>query len=151
MKSFRARVTACIASLFALAFLSIPSAFAADIPSERDQDVMIRSTLASFNDANVANNYTVFMAKTSRQLQAQVTPETLQTIFVSFRDKQMFFDDIVTATRVSSEPTKLDEEGVLVLAGVFKTDEMKVTYRLRFVMNARVWKLLGINVNTSNT
>jgi hypothetical protein len=151
MKSFRARVTACIASLFALAFLSIPPAFAADIPSERDQDVMIRSTLASFNDANVANNYTVFMAKTSRQLQAQVTPETLQTIFVSFRDKQMFFDDIVTATRVSSEPTKIDEEGVLVLAGVFKTDEMKVTYRLRFVMNARVWKLLGINVNTSNT
>ena len=151
MKSFRARVTACIASLFALAFLSIPSAFAADIPSERDQDVMIRSTLASFNDANVANNYTVFMAKASRQLQAQVTPETLQTIFVSFRDKQMFFDDIVTATRVSSEPTKIDEEGVLVLAGVFKTDEMKVTYRLRFVMNARVWKLLGINVNTSNT
>jgi hypothetical protein len=150
MKSFRARVTACIASLFALAFLSIPPAFAADIPSERDQDVMIRSTLASFNDANVANNYTVFMAKTSRQLQAQVTPETLQTIFVSFRDKQMFFDDIVTATRVSSEPTKIDEEGVLVLAGVFKTDEMKVTYRLRFVMNARVWKLLGINVNTSN-
>jgi hypothetical protein len=151
MKSFRARVTACIASLFALAFLSIPPAFAADIPSERDQDVMIRSTLASFNDANVANNYTVFMAKTSRQLQAQVTPETLQTIFVSFRDKQMFFDDIVTATRVSSEPTKIDEEGVLVLAGVFKTDEMKVTYRLRFVMNARVWKLLGINVNTSNS
>ena len=151
MKSFRARITACIASLFALAFLSIPSAFAADIPSERDQDVMIRSTLATFNDANVANNYTVFMAKASRQLQAQVTPEKLQTIFGSFRDKQMFFDDIVTATRVSSEPTKIDEEGVLVLAGAFKTDEMKVTYRLRFVMNARVWKLLGINVNTSNT
>jgi len=151
MKSFRARITACIASLFALAFLSIPSAFAADIPSERDQDVMIRSTLASFNDANVANNYTVFMAKASRQLQAQVTPEKLQTIFGSFRDKQMFFDDIVTATRVSSEPTKIDEEGVLVLAGAFKTDEMKVTYRLRFVMNARVWKLLGINVNTSNS
>jgi len=149
MKSFRARITACIASLFALAFLSIPSAFAADIPSERDQDVMIRSTLASFNDANVANNYTVFMAKASRQLQAQVTPEKLQTIFGSFRDKQMFFDDIVTATRVSSEPTKIDEEGVLVLAGAFKTDEMKVTYRLRFVMNAKVWKLLGINVNTN--
>ena len=149
MKSFRVRVTACIASLFALAFLSIPSAFAADIPSERDQDVMIRSTLATFNDANMANNYTVFMAKASRQLQAQVTPENLQTAFVPFRDKRMFFDDIVTATRVSSEPTKIDEEGVLVLAGTFKTDEMKVTYRLRFVMNAKVWKLLGINVNTS--
>ena len=151
MKSFRVRVTTCIASLFALAFLSIPSAFAAEMPSEHEQDVMIRSTLATFNDANVANNYTVLMAKASRQLQTQVTPEKLQTIFASFRDTRMFFDDIVTARRESSEPAKIDDEGVLVLAGTFKTDEMKVTYRLRFVPNARVWKLLGLNVNTSNT
>lgn len=149
MKSFRVRVTACVASLFALAMMSIPQAFAADIPSEREQDVMIRSTLATFNDANMTNNYTVMMAKASRQLQTQVTAEKLQTIFVSFRDKQMFFEDISTAARESSEAAKIDEEGVLVLTGTLKTDEMKVKYRLRFVQNAKVWKLLGINVNTS--
>jgi len=149
MKSFRVHVTTCLASLFALAMMSIPQAFAAEIPSEREQDVMIRSTLATFNDANMSNNYTVLMSKASRQLQTQVTPEKLQTIFVSFRDKQMFFEDIITAARDSSEPAKIDEEGVLVLAGTLKTDEMKVKYRLRFVLNAKVWKLLGINVNTS--
>ena len=151
MKSFRVRVTACIASLFALAFLSIPSAFAADIPSERDQDVMIRSTLATFNDANMANNYTVLMAKASRQLQMQVTQEKFQTVFASFRDKQLFFEDIITASRDSSEAARFDDEGALVLAGTFKTEEWKVKYSLRFVLNAKVWKLLGLNVNTSNT
>ena len=149
MKSFRVHVTACIASLFALAIMSIPSAFAAEIPSEREQDVMIRSTLAAFNDANMTNNYTVLMAKASRQLQSQVTPEKLQTVFAQFRENQLFFEDIVTASRDSSETAMIDNEGVLVLAGTFKTDEMKVKYRLRFAQNAKVWKLLGINVNTS--
>jgi len=149
MKSFRARITACIASLFALAFLSIPSAFAADIPSERDQDVMIRSTLATFNDANMSNNYAVMWSKASRQLQVQVTPEKFQTAFAVFRDKQIFFEEIVTADREFSEKAKIDEEGVLVLAGAFKTDEMLVKYRLRYALNSKIWKLLGINVDTT--
>ena len=147
MKSFHTCVAVCLVSLFAIA--SIPSAFAAEIPSEREQDVMIRSTLAAFNDANMTNNYTVLMAKASRQLQSQATPEQLQTAFAQFRDNLLFFEDIVTATRDSSEMATIDNEGVLVLAGTFKTDEMKVKYRLRFAQNAKVWKLLGINVNTT--
>ena len=149
MKSLRARAAICIVSLFALAIASIPSAFAGQIPSEHEQDVMVRSTLATFNDANRTNNYTVLAAKGSRQLQAQVPLEKFQSIFTVFREKQLFFDDIVTATRESSEPAKIDDEGVLVLAGTLKTEEMKVTYRLRFAMNAKVWKLLGMNVDTS--
>jgi hypothetical protein len=148
MKSARIYVTACIVSLFALAIVSIPSAYAAEIPSDHDQDVMIRSTLATFNDANMTNNYAVLLSKASRQLQAQFTPEKLQTIFATFRDKQIFFEDIVTATRESSE-AKIDEEGALVLAGALKADEMLVKYRLRFVPNNKVWKLLGINVDTT--
>jgi hypothetical protein len=149
MKSFRAHAAVCIVSLFALAVASIPSAFAGQIPSEQEQDVMIRSTLATFNDANMTNNYAVLAAKSSRQLQAQVPPEKLQSIFAVFRDRRIFFDDVVTATRESSEPAKIDDEGVLVLAGTLKTEEMKVTYRLRFALNAKVWKLLGMNVDTS--
>ena len=91
MKSFRAYVTACIVSLLALAIVSIPTAFAAEIPSDRDQDVMIRSTLATFNDANMSNNYAVMWSKVSRQLQLQATPEKLQTAFTAFRDKQIFY------------------------------------------------------------
>ena len=148
MKSFRAYVTACIVSLLALAIVSIPAAFAAEIPSDRDQDVMIRSTLATFNDANMSNNYAVLLSKASRQLQSQFTPEKLQGNFAVFRDKQIFFEDIVTAPRESSE-AKIDEEGALVLTGALRADEMLVKYRLRFVPNNKIWKLIGINVDTS--
>jgi hypothetical protein len=149
MKSVRIYVTAYIVSLFALVFVSIPAAFAAEIPSNRDQDVLIRSTLATFNDANMSNNYAVMWSKASRQFQAQFTPESLQTAFVTFRDKQIFFEEIVTADRVSSENAKLDEEGALVLAGTLKADEGLVKYRLRFVINNKLWKLIGINVDTT--
>ena len=149
MKSVRIYVTAYIVSLFALVFVSIPAAFAAEIPSNRDQDVLIRSTLATFNDANMSNNYAVMWSKASRQFQAQFTPESLQTAFVTFRDKQIFFEEIVTADREFSEKAKIDEEGVLVLAGAFKTDEMLVKYRLRYALNSKIWKLLGINVDTT--
>jgi hypothetical protein len=149
MKSFRVYVTACIFSLLASAIVSIPSAFAVEIPSDHDQDVMIRSTLATFNDANMSNNYAVMWSKASRQLQVQVTPEKFQTAFAVFRDKQIFFEEIVAADRESSEKAKIDEEGVLVLAGAFKTDEMLVKYRLRYALNSKIWKLLGINVDTT--
>ena len=64
-------------------------------------------------------------------------------------DKQIFFEEIVAADRESSEKAKIDEEGVLVLAGAFKTDEMLVKYRLRYALNSKIWKLLGINVDTT--
>jgi hypothetical protein len=38
-----------------------------------------------------------------------------------------------------------------VLAGVFKTDDMEVKYRLRFVKNDSAWKMLGINVDGTKT
>ena len=151
MKSLRVYVTACIVSMLAVLIVSIPAAFAAEIPSDRDQDVLIRSTLATFNDANMSNNYAVMWFKVSRQFQLDATPEKFQAAFASFRDEQHFFEEIVTAERVSSEEAKIDEGGGLVLVGAFKADELLVKYRLRFVLNNKMWKLAGIKVDTTKT
>jgi hypothetical protein len=35
------------------------------------------------------------------------------------------------------------------LNGVFKTDDMEVKYRLRFIQNNHVWKMLGLNVDAT--
>src|SRR5260221_9588550 len=84
MKSIRAYTAACIVSL-ALAIMSFAPALAADIPSDDDQDIMIRSTLMTFNDANMANNYAVLFAKASKQFQDQITQEKMQSAFEPFR------------------------------------------------------------------
>ena len=53
----------------------------------------------------------------------------------------------MTADYDSYEKAKLAPDGELVLAGVFKTDDMEVTYQLKFFQNDKVWKMSGIDVN----
>jgi len=161
MSTICAYVTACfrtsrplvLAVLVALAVLlsgSIPRAYAAaEIPGDDDQDVLIRTTLMTFNDANMTNNYSVFFAKASKEFQAQITTEKMQTAFEPFRKNELYFEDVATADYDSYEKAKLDNDGALVLAGVFKTDDMEVKYRIRYVQNNKLWKVLGINVDAT--
>jgi hypothetical protein len=130
-----------------LAAASLVPAHAIQIPSDDERDVLIRTTLMTFNDANMTGNYAVLLAKASRQFQSQITAEKLATAFEAFRTNELFFEGVVSEDYDSSEKPTIDSEGALVLSGVFKTDDMQVKYRLRFVQNGKVWKLLGINVD----
>jgi hypothetical protein len=137
------------ASLLMLATATRAPAFAAEIPDDDTQDVLIRTTLMTFNDANMTNNYSVLWAKSSKQVQSQIPVEKMQTAFEVFRSKGLFFEDLVTADYDSFEKAKIDSENALVLAGVFKTDNMEVKYNLRFVQNDKAWKWLAINVDAT--
>ena len=127
--------------------MSLAPAHAIQIPSDGEQDVLIRTTLTTFNDANMTGNYAVLLAKASRQFQSQITAEKLATAFAPFRTNELFFEGAVSAHCDPSDKPTIDSEGALVLVGVLKTDDMQVKYRLRFVQNGKIWKLLGINVD----
>jgi hypothetical protein len=132
-----------------LVAVSLSPAYAVDLPDDDEQDVLIRTTLMTFNDANMTGNYAVLFAKASKQFQAQLSADQLSTAFEGFRKNDLFFKEVATADYDSSAKAKLDSEGALVLAGVFKTEDMQVKYKLRFVQNAKLWKILGINVDAS--
>ena len=149
MKSIRANLATCIVALFALTVAWMLPAFAADIPDDDSQDVLIRTTLLTFNDANMTNNYSVFFAKSAKELQALIGPEKMSAAFEVFRRNRGFFENVVTAEYESSEKPVIDKDGGLVLAGVLKVDDMDVTYNLKFLPNDNVWKEVGINVNVN--
>jgi hypothetical protein len=136
-----------IVSLFVLLAIPFSPALAVDLPDDDEQDILIRSTLVTFNDANMTGNYSVLLAKAASQFQAQFTAEKLAASFEQFRKNKLYFEEIVTADYDSYEKAKLDADGALVLAGVFKTDDLKVTYKLRFAQNDKVWKVIGIDVD----
>ena len=154
----RAEVTASklalrirIVVLALIAAVAISGAFtqakAAPLPSDDEQEILIRTTLMTFNDANMTGNYSVLHAKASKELQAQLSIEKLFETFKPFRTNRLFFEDIVYEDYDSYEDAKFDSDGALVLAGVFKTDRVKVSYRLEFVNNDAIWKWSGIKVN----
>ena len=130
-----------------LMMASLRPACALDLPSDDDQDVLVRTTLMTFNDANMTGNYSVFIAKASKQFQSQIAPEKLASSLESFRTNRLFFESVVTEDYESTEKPTIDAEGGLNLGGVFKTDDMEVKYKLRFIQNDNVWKLLGFNVD----
>ena len=134
-----------IAAVMMLAIFA--PANAASLPSDDEQEVLIRTTLMTFNDANMTANYSVLHAKASKEVQAQLSIEKLFDTFKPFRTNQLFFEDIIYEDYDSYEDAKMDDEGALVLAGVFKTDSIRVKYRLRFVKNDAAWKWLGINAD----
>jgi hypothetical protein len=125
------------------------SVFAAEIPSDDEQDVLIRSTLMTFNDANMTGNYSVFLAKASKEFQGQFTVDKMAAAFESFRAKGLFFESVATEDYDSYEKAKIEADGQLVLAGVFKADGMQVKYVLKFFQNNKVWKVSGITVNAN--
>ncbi len=145
---FRSGRLAAAVALLAIA-VAFPAFAATPIPDDDDQDVLIRTTLMTFNDANMTNNYSVFLAKASKEFQSQFTADKVQAAFETFRAKELFFEDVVTADYDSYEKATIDKDGALVLNGVFKTDDMEVKYRLRFIQNNHVWKMLGLNVDAT--
>jgi len=126
---------------------SLRPVFAADMPSDDTQDVLVRTTLMTFNDANMTGNHAVMLAKSSQQFQAQITAEKLAVAMEAFRTNKLFFESIVGEDYESTEKPVIDKEGVLNLGGVLKSDDMQVTYKLRFVQNGNAWKLLGFIVD----
>jgi len=149
MKSIRANLATCIIALFALTIACVLPAFAADVPDDDSQDVLIRTTLLTFNDANMTNNYAVMLARSSKQFQSQFTTDKMTTAFEIFRKNKLFFEEVATADYDSSEKAVIDKEGALVLVGVFKTDDLQVKYNLRYVQNDGAWKMIGLNVDAT--
>jgi hypothetical protein len=147
--SIRAYLATVIVALCAVTFVSLAPAFAVDIPDD-DQDILIRATLMTFNDANLSGNYSVFMAKASKEFQAQFTAEKMTSAFESFNKNKVDLGDVVTADYDSYEKAKLDGNA-LVLVGVFKTDDLEVKYNLRFLQNDDAWKVSSINVDATRT
>jgi hypothetical protein len=136
-------------SAFAAVLLvfGVSTALAQKVPNAELQEVLIKASLLSFNDANVTGNYTVFHAKLSKPFREQFSPEKLAAIFKEFHDKRMDFDLVAAKKPIGTEEPKVDEKGVLALKGYFDTTPSRVNYDLAFIMSDGEWKLIKINVD----
>lgn len=116
------------------------------LPNATGQEVLIKASLMSFNDANVTGNYTVFHAKLAKPFRDQFSPEKLKATFKSFNEKNVDFDIVVAKQPIPDETAVIDAEGGLKLAGHFETKPSQVKYNLDFIRSDGDWKLVGINV-----
>lgn len=132
-------------ALFLVAALS--PALAQKVPSAELQEILIKVSLLTFNDANVTGNYAVLHAKLSKPFRDQFSPDKLAAVFKEFRDKHIDFDLIAAKKPIAAEEPKVDDKGMLALKGYFDTSPSRVNYDLAFIMSDGEWKLIKINVD----
>ena len=66
-----------------------PPSWAAKFPNVEQQDLLVRSALMTFNDANMTGNYSVLLAKASKQFQSSFSTDKLSEGFKTFRDQNL--------------------------------------------------------------
>jgi hypothetical protein len=118
------------------------------VPDLEYQEILIKTTLLTFNDANITANYAVLHDKLCKPFRDKFTPEQLADAFKGFRDKHIQIDDIAGAKPVAAQDAAINDDGVLRLQGAFATTTGRaISYDLKFIKSDDEWKALGINVD----
>jgi hypothetical protein len=136
-----------IAGILAAGALWMTPAQAQKAPDKFTQEVLVKTTLLTFNDANVTQNYSVLHAKLSKQFREQFPPERLKEVFKPFVDQKIDFDIIAAKTPIADKEAEVDDRGVLALVGHFDTTPSHVFYDLAYVRSDGEWRPIKINVN----
>jgi len=136
-----------VAAIIGALLLAVPAYAETALPTEQVQEKMIKTSLLTFNDANLTGNYTVLHARLAKPFREQFSPDKFKQAFKSFADQKLDLSPIVLKPAVATTPSKIDERGALILRGYFDTAPSRVTYELDFIPSETEWKLLKINVN----
>jgi hypothetical protein len=147
MRSGAAKQVAGLLVATAVGGFWVMPAQAQKAPPPEQQEVLIKTTLLTFNDANVTQNYNVLHAKLSKQFRDQFSPERLKEVFKPFVDQKIDIDLIAAKTPIPAKAAEVDDRGVLSLSGHFDTRPSHVFYDLGYVMSDGEWKPIKINVN----
>lgn len=103
------------------------------MPSAELQEILIKTSLLTLNDANLTGNYTVLHAKLAKVFRDQITPDGLKKGFKPFADQKVDFGLISAKPSVASSESTIDMRSTLLLRGYFDTAPSRVTYELDFL------------------
>ena len=136
--------TTILAGLLAVAATAVS---AQSMPVPQLREVMVKSTLMTFNDANLTDNYEIFDARAADAFSQQFPPERLSEVFKEFRDQEIDLSVIVSYPPVEDPAPSIDADGILQIKGYFETSPSVVTFDLGFVGDENGdWRVVGINV-----
>ena len=133
--------------LVALVSLATPARAENTVPNAQLQEILIKTSLLTLNDANITGNYTVLHAKLAKPFRDQFSPEKLKQAFKSLADQKLDYGLIAARPPVASVQATIDSRGALLLRGYFDTRPSCLTYDLDFIPSEGEWKPIKLNVD----
>jgi hypothetical protein len=144
----RRRHALALAGAIAVALLlAIPAEATETVPSPTAQEILIKTSLLTLNDAIVSGNYTVLHAKLAKPFREQFAPDRLKQAFQNFADKKIDMAAISAVPPVATDDARIDDRGALLLHGRFDVDRSRLVYELEFLPSEGEWKPLGLHVS----
>ena len=114
------------------------------LPTPKVEEVMVKTTLLTLNDANLTGNYDVLFAKMAKPFRDRFTADVLKEAFKSFAGHHI--DAIAAMPIVASGKPEIGRRGELVLRGYFDTTPSRLSYQLDFAVSEGEWKPVAIDV-----
>jgi len=112
------------------------------LPSALDEEVIVKTTLLTFNDANLTGSYAVMHAKMAKPFREKFSADTLKQAFKAFAGHHI---DVIAVKPIVATSEASISEGVLMLRGHFDTTPSRLTYELDYAMSEDEWKLIDID------
>lgn len=127
-----------------------PNASKGTLPSDGEQQYLIRETMLSFNNAIQTEDFTAFYNGVSKQLKKGNSANSMKSKFQSFIDGEANFGEIDDMTAdISTKSTRRQMgSNLLDVKGEYDTAPIKTTFDLTYIAEGSEWKLLNIQIYT---
>lgn len=122
-----------------------------EMPFEEELQYMTKTTLLDFNNAIQEEDFTDFHHNISKTWQKQTTPETFNTAFNEFMEKNVDISEIRSLeANFIPEPSFDNSKAVKVLQveGNYQTSPTPTRFVLKYIPDGKEWKLFAIEVYT---
>jgi hypothetical protein len=118
---------------------------AQSLPTGGVEEVLVKTSLLTLNDANLTGNYDVLHAKMARAFRDKFGAEVLKQAFKSFSGHHI--DVIAAKPIVSTSEATINDEGALMLRGYLDATPSRLSYELDFAVSEGEWQLITLDVN----
>ena len=145
--AWRRRARALAGGMTLLFLLAMPAGAAESVPSPTMQEILIKTSILTLNDAIVTGNFAVLHAKVAKPFREEFAPDQMKTAFASFAEQNIDLSAISAATPVATEPAQIDDRGALLLRGRFDVGRSRLAYELHFLPSEGEWKAIKLHVN----
>jgi hypothetical protein len=145
--AWRRRARALAGGMTLLFLLAVPAGAAESVPSPTMQEILIKTSILTLNDAIVTGNFTVLHTKVAKPFREEFRPDQMKQAFASFAEQNLDLSAISAATPVATAPAQIDDRGALLLRGRFDVGRSRLAYELHFLPSEGEWKAIKLHVN----
>lgn len=118
-----------------------------DAPGKAEQMVLVKQSMHDFIASVNNKDMTHFRGTVSQLWQKQFATEKFNQVFKPVIDSDLNWPVLETLDPILIDEPKIDEDGVLLLAGYYPT-KPNLHFQQKYIYEGISWKLLGFKVET---